>query len=93
MDEATKLFYIRKTLIHMLLDRGYLVTATQKDETLDDFKAKFSDTPRSCNSLIFLTSCSRDKLTLLLRKKDDPTDQIFVFFPDQVKLGVGTIRK
>jgi DNA-directed RNA polymerases I, II, and III subunit RPABC1 len=30
---------------------------------------------------------------LLKSKKDDPTDQIFVFFPEEERVGVGTIRK
>jgi len=68
MDEVTKLFYVRKTLIQMLIDRGYLVSAAQKDETLEEFKQKYQD-------------LRRDQLTLWLRQKDDPTEQIFVFFP------------
>jgi DNA-directed RNA polymerase I, II, and III subunit RPABC1 len=35
---------------------------------------------------------SRETLTLLHRKKEDLSDQIFVFFPDEVKVGVKTIR-
>eukprot|EP00019_Armaparvus_languidus_P012575 CAMPEP_0168584780 /NCGR_PEP_ID=MMETSP0420-20121227/3328_1 /TAXON_ID=498008 /ORGANISM="Pessonella sp." /LENGTH=154 /DNA_ID=CAMNT_0008619617 /DNA_START=182 /DNA_END=642 /DNA_ORIENTATION=+ len=35
---------------------------------------------------------SRESLSRLLRNKDDPTDRIFVFFPDEPKVGVKTIR-
>jgi hypothetical protein len=41
----------------------------------------------------FLIVYRRDKLMLMLRKKDDPTEQIFVFFPDEQKVGVKTIRR
>mmetsp|Transcript_29667 Transcript_29667/g.41764 ORF Transcript_29667/g.41764 Transcript_29667/m.41764 type:complete len:203 (-) Transcript_29667:68-676(-) len=80
MDNTSKLFYIRKTLTSMLYDRGYLVPQQLREETLEEFKSKFADSP------------NREALTLLHRKKDDPTDQIFVFFPDEIKVGVKTIR-
>jgi hypothetical protein len=37
--------------------------------------------------------CSRDRLTVLASKKDDPTDQIFVFWAEEEKLGVAPIKK
>eukprot|EP01117_Protostelium_nocturnum_P016129 TRINITY_DN6328_c0_g1_i1.p1 TRINITY_DN6328_c0_g1~~TRINITY_DN6328_c0_g1_i1.p1 ORF type:complete len:203 (-),score=71.39 TRINITY_DN6328_c0_g1_i1:55-663(-) len=80
MDVPTRLFYIRKTLIEMLLARDYLVDSSKKDETLEDFKHKFNETS------------SRDSLLLLQRKKDDPSDQIYVFFPDEAKVAVKTLR-
>eukprot|EP00276_Gloeochaete_wittrockiana_P010993 CAMPEP_0184656204 /NCGR_PEP_ID=MMETSP0308-20130426/15956_1 /TAXON_ID=38269 /ORGANISM="Gloeochaete witrockiana, Strain SAG 46.84" /LENGTH=171 /DNA_ID=CAMNT_0027093205 /DNA_START=162 /DNA_END=677 /DNA_ORIENTATION=- len=49
--------------------------------TQDDFKAKFSESP------------SREQLTILVQKKDNPTDQLFVFFPEDSKVGVKPIRK
>jgi len=80
MDNATKLFYIRRTLVQMMIDRGYLVSQSLKDETVEDFKGKFS------------SEDSREKLLLLFRKNDDPTDQIFIFFPEDQKVGVKPIR-
>jgi len=80
MDNATKLFYIRRTLVQMMIDRGYLVSQSLKDETLEDFKGKFTGED------------SREKLLLLFRKNDDPTDQIFIFFPEDQKVGVRPIR-
>jgi len=80
MDNATKLFYIRRTLVQMMIDRGYLVSQSLKDETVEDFKGKFSGED------------GREKLLLLFRKNDDPTDQIFIFFPEDQKVGVKPIR-
>jgi hypothetical protein len=40
MDQGSRLYYIRKTIIQMLVDRGYLVTADLRDETEEDFKIK-----------------------------------------------------
>jgi len=81
MDEVSKLFQIYKTVIQMLVDRGYLVTQQEQELTREDFKNKYQEAP------------TRDSLMLLKSKKDDPTDQIFVFFPEEEKVGVKTIRK
>jgi len=80
MSDGTRLYNIRRTLVAMLVERGYLVTQQQKDETLADFNRKWKDEP------------TREKLRMHLRKKDDPTDQIFVFFPDEPKVGVKPIK-
>lgn len=80
MDQATRLFYIRKTLLQLLTDRDYLVAQSARDETLEDFTQRFSNAP------------NRDTLTMFHRKKDDPSVTIFVFFPDEAKVGVKTIR-
>ena len=38
-------------------------------------------------------SGNREKLTLLVQKRDDPTDQIFVFWPQDPKVGVKPIKR
>eukprot|EP00026_Physarum_polycephalum_P017143 Phypoly_transcript_18260.p1 GENE.Phypoly_transcript_18260~~Phypoly_transcript_18260.p1 ORF type:complete len:227 (+),score=33.03 Phypoly_transcript_18260:64-744(+) len=79
--EVVKMFQIHKTVIQMLVDRNYLVTQSEQDITREEFKAKYAET------------ISRENLMLLKSKKDDPTDQIFVFFPEGEKVGVKEIRK
>jgi DNA-directed RNA polymerase I, II, and III subunit RPABC1 len=68
----------------MLKKRGYNVLEDELDMTPQRFKEKFNlgqhDTP------------PRDNLTLLVEKHDDQDDQIFVFFPDDPKVGVKPIR-
>eukprot|EP01104_Vermistella_antarctica_P001154 TRINITY_DN11214_c0_g1_i1.p1 TRINITY_DN11214_c0_g1~~TRINITY_DN11214_c0_g1_i1.p1 ORF type:complete len:207 (-),score=52.66 TRINITY_DN11214_c0_g1_i1:76-696(-) len=81
--EASRLFDIRKTIVEMLIDRGYLLSQSEQDLTKEDFLRKFQ----------VGESLNRDDLTMLVRKKNDPTDQIFVFFSDEFKVGVKTIRK
>jgi len=81
MDEVQKLFQIHKTVIKMLLDRNYLVTQQEQELTKEEFRAKYQESP------------SRENLMLLKSKKDDPTDQIFVFFPDNDRVGVKDIRR
>ena len=47
MDEDTgKLFRIRKTLVKMLNDRGYIVTTADMNMTLDNFKEKYGEAPQ-----------------------------------------------
>lgn len=43
--EVYKLWRVRKTLMHLCHDRGYLVTQDELDFTLDQFKEQFGDRP------------------------------------------------
>mmetsp|Transcript_25670 Transcript_25670/g.24528 ORF Transcript_25670/g.24528 Transcript_25670/m.24528 type:complete len:214 (+) Transcript_25670:163-804(+) len=78
--EASKMFRVRKTCLKMLTKRGYIVDEEDVNMTTDDFKMKFGDDP------------SRESLTILVEKADDPTDQLFVFFPSDEKVGVKPIK-
>ncbi|KAL4450102.1 hypothetical protein ABPG77_010771 [Micractinium sp. CCAP 211/92] len=80
MDFTTRMYRIRKTCLEMLADRGYLITDEEKEATRDQFIDKFGADVR------------REDLTIMASKVDDPTEQIFVFFPDEVKVGVKTIK-
>ena len=40
LDYATRLYKIRKTCFTMLADRGYIVAASDKEQTLEEFKDK-----------------------------------------------------
>merc|ERR1712158_134408 len=64
---------------------GYLVTQEELDQTLDQFKAQFGDKPSEKQP-------ARSELIILVAHNDDPTDQMFVFFPDDIKIGIKTIR-
>lgn len=78
--EASKMFRVRKTCFKMLSKRGYIVDDASLNMTTDQFKQKFGDSP------------SRENLTILVEKADDPTDQLFVFFPEDEKVGVKPIK-
>lgn len=64
----------------MLADRGYLITEEERDATRDQFTDKYGPDIR------------REDLTVMASKMDDPTEQIFVFFPEEAKVGVKTIK-
>ena len=74
------MFRVRKTCLKMLTKRGYIVDEEDVNMGTDDFKLKFGDDP------------SRESLTILVEKADDPTDQLFVFFPTDEKVGVKPIK-
>lgn len=57
-------------------DRGYLVTQDELDQTLEEFKVQFGDKPSEGRP-------RRTDLTVLVAHNDDPTDQMFVFFPGE----------
>ncbi|KAI0563972.1 RNA polymerase I II III common subunit [Gracilaria domingensis] len=58
----------------MLSDRGYAVLNTNEDLNLskDDFAAQLQT-----------ANYNRESLTMLRQRRDNPADQIFVFFPDE----------
>ncbi|CAI5944510.1 unnamed protein product [Closterium sp. NIES-65] len=64
----------------MLHDRGYLVADRELRSTKDDFRDQFGDDPQ------------RDDLTLLKQKRDNPNDEIYVFFPVEAKVGIKTLK-
>lgn len=79
-DQATKLFRVRKTVMQMLRDRQYQVTDAELAMTKDEWREKVGDEPK------------REDLTLLKHKKDDHSEEIYVFFPEEAKVGVKTIK-
>lgn len=83
--ETYKLWRIRKTIMQLSHDRGYLVTQDELDQTLEQFKEQFGDKPSEKRP-------ARSDLIVLVAHNDDPTDQMFVFFPEEPKIGIKTIK-
>ena len=79
-DEITKLYRIRKTVLEMLRDRNYLVGDFEINMSKEEFKEKYGE------------SLKREDLVINKAKKDNPSDQIYVFFPEDEKVGVHTFR-
>uniref|UniRef100_A0A087WVZ9 DNA-directed RNA polymerases I, II, and III subunit RPABC1 n=1 Tax=Homo sapiens TaxID=9606 RepID=A0A087WVZ9_HUMAN len=84
-EETYRLWKIRKTIMQLCHDRGYLVTQDELDQTLEEFKAQSGDKPSEGRP-------RRTDLTVLVAHNDDPTDQMFVFFPEEPKVGIKTIK-
>ena len=79
--ETSKKYRVRKTCLKMLTKRGYIVDEDDVAMTTEDFLEKFGPDP------------TRESLTILVEKADDPTDQLFVFFPNDEKVGVKPIKE
>ena len=80
-EEASKAFRVRKTCLKMLSKRGYNVAAEDRDMTTEEFVDRFGEKP------------SRESLTILAdHKESGVSDKIFVFFPDDEKVGVKQIK-
>ena len=56
--ETYKLWRVRKTVMQMCHDRGYLVTQDELDQTLDQFKEQFGDRPRCVCMMLQNCHCS-----------------------------------
>lgn len=83
--EIDKLWRIRKTILQLCHDRGYIVTSDELEQSLDLFKQMYGERPSQGEP-------SRSKLVVLVSHQDDPTDQMYVFFPDEKKIGQKTIE-
>ncbi|CDW55706.1 DNA directed RNA polymerases I, II, and III [Trichuris trichiura] len=83
--ETFRLWRVRKTAMQMCHDRGYLVTQEELDQTLDEFKRQFGDRPSE-------NQPSRGDLTFLVAHNDIVGEQLFVFFTDEKKIGIKTIK-
>ena len=79
-DKKTRLC-IRKTICKMLNARGYMVGQAELDLGKDQFVEEHGEDPARAN------------LTMQFPRRDDPADSIFVFFPDEEKVGVKTIKE
>jgi DNA-directed RNA polymerases I, II, and III subunit RPABC1 len=81
--DTVRLWRVHKTVHQMVHDRNYVVSQAELDMTLAEFVQTF------CPSG---TLTDRSTLSFLVQKNDDPSDQLFVFFPEDVSVGVKPIR-
>eukprot|EP01095_Lingulamoeba_sp_RSL-Kostka_P007078 TRINITY_DN2236_c0_g1_i1.p1 TRINITY_DN2236_c0_g1~~TRINITY_DN2236_c0_g1_i1.p1 ORF type:complete len:175 (-),score=46.69 TRINITY_DN2236_c0_g1_i1:142-624(-) len=71
-EAFTKFYRARKTVLEMLVDREY---SASKIESEEDLEEKLRSVP------------SRSDLPILANKQNDPTEKIFVYWPDTLKVG------
>ncbi|EPS66115.1 hypothetical protein M569_08662, partial [Genlisea aurea] len=79
-EQITRLYRIRKTLMQMLKDRGYIVGDFEIEMTKSQFIQKYGE------------NMKREDQTVLKGLRNNPSDQIYVFFPEEPKVGVKPIK-
>ncbi|KAJ8436596.1 hypothetical protein Cgig2_031537 [Carnegiea gigantea] len=88
-EEITRLYRIQRTLMQMLNDRGYIVADHELNMTKQRFISKYGE------------HLKRDTLSIQKAKRNDSSDQarhgllidcVYVFFPEEAKVGVKTIK-
>ncbi|XP_021905796.1 DNA-directed RNA polymerases II and IV subunit 5A [Carica papaya] len=79
-EEVRRLHRIRRTVMQMLKDRGYFVTDTELNMSKQQFLSKYGE------------NMKREDLVINKAKRSDSSDQIYVFFPDEQKVGVKTMK-
>lgn len=86
--ETVRLWRVHKTIHQLVHDRGYVVSQAELDMTLSEFIQTFSGGSASSGNVIV----DRSALNFLVQKRDNPDDQLFVFFPEDTTVGVKPIR-
>mmetsp|Transcript_43818 Transcript_43818/g.72817 ORF Transcript_43818/g.72817 Transcript_43818/m.72817 type:complete len:207 (-) Transcript_43818:85-705(-) len=76
-----RIYRVHRTILQMLRDRGYIISQEDLDMSEDTFREQFGEVP------------AREGLTIMVQKRDDPTDQLFVFWPTDPKVGVKPIKR
>ncbi|KAL5771196.1 hypothetical protein ACOSP7_015350 [Xanthoceras sorbifolium] len=79
-EEIKRLFKIRRTVMEMLRDRYYLVSDFEINMTKEQFLSKYGE------------NMKREDLVINKARRNNSSDQIYVFFPDDQKVGVNTIE-
>lgn len=81
--EVKRLWKVKKTLMQLCHDRGYLVTNDELNETLDEFKELYKQ--KSSGEIPL-----RDKMTMLFTHSNNK-DKLYLFFPSELSLRKSTI--
>ncbi len=89
LDQVTILYRVRKTVLQMLKDRGYLVSEKKLAQTRDEFAATFNMQRASLNMLV----TKRKPEGAAAGTELGGQDKIFVFFPDSEKMSDTDVKK
>ena len=81
--ETVRLWSVHKTIHQLVHDRGFVVSQADLDLTLQNFLSTFAPSG---------TILDRSILNFLVQHKDSPQDKLYVFFPEDMSVGVKPIR-
>ena len=83
-SDVARMYRVYKTVLEMLIDRGYLVSVEEENKTLEAFRDEWAPDGKTVK---------RDEMTLMKPSRTETDKQIFVFFPSKPKPGVSDIDK
>ena len=87
LDQVTILYRVRKTVLQMLKDRGYLTSEKKLSQTKAEFAATYSGQRSSLNMLVTKRKIEGQAPV------DDASDKILVFFLDNEKMNELDVKK
>ncbi|KAJ6570165.1 DNA-directed RNA polymerase RPB5 subunit [Mycena vulgaris] len=83
-DETAKLWKVNRTIHELVKDRGFQVSDDEISMDLNSFRENFANNGGVVD---------RNQLNFYTNSRDNPTDQIFIFFSEERNVGVKTMRK
>ncbi|KAG1821855.1 RNA polymerase [Suillus subaureus] len=83
-DETAKLWKVNRTIHELVKDRGYQVSDEEINMDLTTFRSHYANSGGSVD---------RNQLNFFTNSRENPADQIFIFFSDEKSVGVKTMRK
>lgn len=87
LDQVTILYRVRKTVLQMLKDRGYLTSEKKLSQTKAEFAATYSGQRSSLNMLVTKRKVEGQA------QIDDEADKILVFFLDNEKMNEMDVKR
>jgi DNA-directed RNA polymerase I, II, and III subunit RPABC1 len=87
LDQGTILYRVRKTILQMLKDRGYLTSEKKLSQTKAEFLRDFSGQRSSLNMLVTKRRLEGQPPI------DDGSDKILVFFLDNEKMNEMDVKR
>jgi len=88
LEDVTKMSKVWHTVLSMLVDRGYHIPVEKLSLSLEAFRDQFAEADESGKR----SQVDEDKLCIVARKANDPTQSIMVFFFRGMKMGVDTLE-
>eukprot|EP00761_Pharyngomonas_kirbyi_P000333 gb/GECH01000333.1/.p1 GENE.gb/GECH01000333.1/~~gb/GECH01000333.1/.p1 ORF type:complete len:218 (+),score=31.31 gb/GECH01000333.1/:1-654(+) len=91
--ESHRLWRVRRTVLQMLRDRDYFVSTSDMEMSFPQFTQEYGEKVTGPSDMEgYAANISRERMLIMTRKKDDPSDLLFVFFASEPKIGVKPIR-
>lgn len=84
-EEVARLWKVNRTIHELVKDRNFQVSDEEITMDLKKFEQVYASPGTG--------TVDRSQLNFFTSSKDDPSDQIFVFFTDEKSVGVKTMRK